>query len=60
MVPHRSCQWDPKQDPTDEGGPVQPTFMLIDEWKAEANVAGRSALLIIVLTGSHGSGRGSE
>ena len=39
---------------------MQPTYVLIDEWKAEANVAGRSGLFIIVLTDSQGSGRGSE
>ena len=60
MIPHSGREWDPNRDPTDEGQIVQPTDMLINEWTAEANVAGRAALFIIVLTGSHGSGRGSE
>jgi hypothetical protein len=46
--------------PIAKGNIVQPTYVLIDDWKAEANVAGRSALFITVLIRSHGSGRGSE
>jgi hypothetical protein len=43
-----------------KGNIVQPTYVLIDELKAEANVAGRAVLFIIVLIDSHGSGSGSE
>jgi hypothetical protein len=50
----------PIRIPLTKGEIVQPTYALIDNWTAEANVAGRSALFIIVLTDSLGSGRGSE
>ena len=60
MIPHSEREWDPKPVPHGKGEIVQPTYKLIDDWKAEANVAGRSALFIIVLIHSHGSGRGSE
>ena len=59
MIPHSGCEWDPNWNLTDGGEIVQPSYVLIDEWTAEANVAGRAALFIIVLTDSHGS-RGSE
>ena len=60
MIPHSDREWDPNSDPINKGEIVQPGYVLIDEWTAEANIAGRAALFIIVLTGSRGSGRGSE
>ena len=60
MIPHSGREWDPNRVPLTKGEIVQPSYVLINDWKAEANVAGRSALFIIVLTDSHGSGRGSE
>ena len=60
MIAHRGGEWDPNWLLSTKGKIVQPNTVLIDDWKAEANVAGRYALFIIVLTDSQGSGRGSE